>query len=573
MDRHDEILSLIHIGLAQKLKAEVENPSGALKKLLDEILTLSLAQFQELKDTINQSTPEQHQKNANDLLTACICNAALETEPFTTDLARQVMPLINYLKERPDFNPESTYNSLLSNIISGISACKTVEDVDEWVTIIDILRNEYNFTDVETELKWAESKYIEFVWEGMKNDDPVQLARQLVISKRLEGKGFDMSFAKNIAIDFSYDYIEEKDEAGQPDGISELLNVLLGFEINDEDKSAKINLWKVKYGVKPEETKTETIPQPPRNLDMVISASSQIELINPPFYSHSPTENLIVSVYRGICYLPNRIDIAVKTYTIAPSSDEAKFNERLTNINKEIELLRDLSGKHPSFLEYYGSYHEKVNDQHVIGIAMEYCTQTLMHEITNRGGADQKYTERELYDKVVFLLEGFSFLEQKKILHQDIKPHNIFINREGILKIADFNIAQKYDEGTTYLATGVHFVQGTQGYMAPELRKLLSDGRLSGAQGPIRGKFKPAKADIYSLGLTFLQMYTLRSVETFSTPEGREELEKILKNIEFLWLKTILDKMLSVDKEFRPKFKHLLSKIKDTDEDSQTIMV
>lgn len=583
MEGHVEIITLIHQGILPKIRQAVPNPTGTLKTLVDQLNTLNLEQLQALKPTLNQSVPENSKRDANNLLAACICNAILDADPFTAELGRSVLPMINALKEIDNFNTESAHQSLLSNVLKSIGDCTSAQEIDLWVAILDSLKNVYGYTDIETERKWAENKYTELVWDNIKNEDPVKLAEQLIITKRLEENGFDISFLKSIVIDFSYDYIEQKDEQNTPDGIKELLAVLLNFTFDDEDKTQKVNQWKVKYNVVPASTTPNqsassqpafdgfAVPAPIINPDRLIQYSSELELIQPPFYSYNYPERYIVSVYRGFANLPSRTEVAVKVYTLRSSNEDAKLSERIENINREIEIISDLSGKDKAFLNYYGRYHEVADNQKSYGFVMEYCTKTLMDEITSKKEQNNPYTEKEIYDISVSLLSGFAILESKKICHQDIKPHNIFINSQGILKIADFNISKRFDQSATTLATGQHYIQGTTGYMSPELRKALLEGKLLG-QGTISAKFKPVKADVFSLGLTLLQLYTLQTVENFSTPEGRPALEEVLANIPYPWLRTSLAKMLDKDYKFRPKFKHVLSAIVD-DQSEKTRMV
>jgi NIMA (never in mitosis gene a)-related kinase 1/4/5 len=41
---------------------------------------------------------------------------------------------------------------------------------------------------------------------------------------------------------------------------------------------------------------------------------------------------------------------------------------------------------------------------------------------------------------------GVQYLHQHKIVHRDIKPQNIFINEDGVLKLADFGISKALDQ-------------------------------------------------------------------------------------------------------------------------------
>ena len=43
------------------------------------------------------------------------------------------------------------------------------------------------------------------------------------------------------------------------------------------------------------------------------------------------------------------------------------------------------------------------------------------------------------------ILKGVDYIHKKKVLHRDLKPQNILINKENIVKIVEFGLARGYD--------------------------------------------------------------------------------------------------------------------------------
>ena len=87
------------------------------------------------------------------------------------------------------------------------------------------------------------------------------------------------------------------------------------------------------------------------------------------------------------------------------------------------------------------------------------------------------------------ILSAIGHAHRAGIIHRDIKPNNIMLNREGLVKITDFGLAkdQRNLSHTQTSSTG-----GTLYYMSPEQVKGL--------------QFTDNRSDIYSLGLTFYEM-------------------------------------------------------------------
>ena len=257
-------------------------------------------------------------------------------------------------------------------------------------------------------------------------------------------------------------------------------------------------------------------------------------------YASVANKNFNVNICHYKCSVEG--EIALKIYEIKnPSYDKNK-------IKNEVDILETLSAKSAQstcFLKFYGSHWEEDK----IYIAMEYFKDTLMTKISEMRYNKQRFTEAHMINYARELISAHILMKKLGIYHQDIKPDNILVTPNNLLKIIDFSVSVS----KTLAATGLHFIQGTQGYMAPELQAhALFENRT-------KIIYSRPKADVFSLGLVLLQMFTLEELHALNTRENNHLLMKKIEKLPFTWFQTLLKNMLQVDYKIRVSFKTALN--------------
>lgn len=120
-------------------------------------------------------------------------------------------------------------------------------------------------------------------------------------------------------------------------------------------------------------------------------------------------------------------------------------------------------------------------------IVMEYVDGKTLKDIIDE---KQILPIEDIVNYGVQIASALECAHKNGIIHRDIKPHNMLIDKSNNLKATDFGIARISSSATlTYTST----VLGTVHYISPEQAK---------------GKFIDEKSDIYSLGVVLYQMAT-----------------------------------------------------------------
>ena len=123
---------------------------------------------------------------------------------------------------------------------------------------------------------------------------------------------------------------------------------------------------------------------------------------------------------------------------------------------REIRMLKQL--KHPNLVNLLEVFRRKRK----LHLVFEYCDHTVLNELEAQpNGVPEKSIQRIIFQ----VLRAVHFCHEHNCIHRDVKPENILVTKEGIVKLCDFGFARLLtgpgDEYTDYVAT--------RWYRAPEL--------------------------------------------------------------------------------------------------------
>ena len=181
-------------------------------------------------------------------------------------------------------------------------------------------------------------------------------------------------------------------------------------------------------------------------------------------------------VYKGKDRLLNRF-IAIKILRPEFTKD-ATFVE---NFKRESQAAAGLT--HPNIVGVY----DVGREGNINYIVMELIEGRTLNDIIE-DEAPMDY--RKVIDISKQVASALKVAHKNKIIHRDVKPHNIMITNDGIVKLADFGIARAVNDAT--LSTGSKIV-GSVHYFSPE---------------QARGNYVDERSDIYSLGIVMYEMLT-----------------------------------------------------------------
>ncbi|KAF0849550.1 Stk1 family PASTA domain-containing Ser/Thr kinase [Nocardia caishijiensis] len=154
---------------------------------------------------------------------------------------------------------------------------------------------------------------------------------------------------------------------------------------------------------------------------------------------------------------------------------------------------------HPAIVAVYDTGEATVDDGPLPYIVMEYVEGDTLRDIVRGKGP---LAPRKAMEIVADVCAALDFSHKAGIVHRDMKPANIMINRAGAVKVMDFGIARAIADSSNPM-TQTAAVIGTAQYLSPE---------------QARGETVDARSDVYSVGCVLFEILTGQPPFTGDSP-------------------------------------------------------
>ena len=186
----------------------------------------------------------------------------------------------------------------------------------------------------------------------------------------------------------------------------------------------------------------------------------------------------MANVYKAQDHFLNRF-VAIKVLK-EELSDDKEFVHRF---NTEAQAAARISNPHVVSIYDVGF------ENGLYYIVMEYIEGITLKEYIEK---KHNLSWQEAAEFAAQICEGLDAAHKQSVIHRDIKPQNIIMTADNVLKVTDFGIARATSQATT---TNSSSTIGTVHYLSPE---------------QARGGYTNEKTDIYSLGVVLYEMLTGR---------------------------------------------------------------
>ncbi|KAH8420453.1 hypothetical protein KR009_010564 [Drosophila setifemur] len=144
-----------------------------------------------------------------------------------------------------------------------------------------------------------------------------------------------------------------------------------------------------------------------------------------------------------------------KVVAIKVISKRGRSTRELKNLRRECDIQARL--KHPHVIEMIESFESKTD----LFVVTEFALMDLHRYLSYNGAMTEEAAKRV----IGHLVSALYYLHSNRILHRDLKPQNVLLDKNMHAKLCDFGLARNMTLGTHVLTS----IKGTPLYMAPEL--------------------------------------------------------------------------------------------------------
>lgn len=243
-------------------------------------------------------------------------------------------------------------------------------------------------------------------------------------------------------------------------------------------------------------------------------------------------------IYVG--YYEDNIDEPLAIKQVIISKKAYNYQKLINDINDEIDILMNIAPKSKCnsqiscIHDYFTIEHELRTEYYIV---MDYIVGSDLYDFIEN---NKNISDKLLWSILFKIISGIEYVHRKGVAHNDIKPENIMITKDGNIVYIDFGLSCVGVCFTNVNCTNLcgKKMGGTLSYVAPEIIEQYNQSKKYIATDSQFELVKHQRADMWSLGLVLYQL--MKGIENFPY---KDDYEGNLENYELV--DTILNAPLS----------------------------